>query len=284
MDTSSAFVVSLISGAAAGTSTDLAFFPIDTLKTRLQAKGGFFQNGGFRGLYKGLGSAVVASAPSASLFFITYDTCKTYFKFKLPILFPNLSISNSNHLSHMISASFGEIMACMVRVPAEIIKQRTQSLQFNSSLESFKYILLNKSGEGVFKGLYRGWGTTIMREIPFTIIQFPLYEHLKLSWAKNENIDKISPIKGAICGSIAGGIAAAITTPLDVLKTRLMLNKERINVFKLAKNLFIEEGFKVFFSGIGPRTMWISAGGAIFLGVYETVSSFLVANNNIKKL
>lgn len=35
-----AFMVSLISGGAAGTATDLAFFPIDTLKTRLQAKGG----------------------------------------------------------------------------------------------------------------------------------------------------------------------------------------------------------------------------------------------------
>lgn len=281
MDPTNAFLISLISGGAAGTATDLAFFPIDTLKTRLQAKGGFFQNGGFRGLYKGLGSAVIASAPSASLFFITYDNCKNYFKLNLPIYLPSLSISNSNHLSHMISASFGEIAACMVRVPAEVIKQRTQSLQFKSSLESFKYIILNKSGEGIFKGLYRGWSTTIMREIPFTIIQFPLYEHFKSIWAIKENIDKISPIKGALCGSIAGGIAAAITTPLDVLKTRLMLSKERISVINLAKNLLKEEGFKVFFSGIGPRTMWISAGGAIFLGVYETVSTFLESNNHV---
>lgn len=281
MDPTNAFLISLISGGAAGTATDLAFFPIDTLKTRLQAKGGFFQNGGFRGLYKGLGSAVIASAPSASLFFITYDNCKNYFKLNLPIYLPSLSISNSNHLSHMISASFGEIAACMVRVPAEVIKQRTQSLQFKSSLESFNYIILNKSGEGIFKGLYRGWSTTIMREIPFTIIQFPLYEHFKSIWAIKENVDKISPIKGALCGSIAGGIAAAITTPLDVLKTRLMLSKERISVINLAKNLLKEEGFKVFFSGIGPRTMWISAGGAIFLGVYETVSTFLESNNHV---
>ena len=35
------FLISLVSGGAAGTATDLAFFPIDTLKTRLQAKGGF---------------------------------------------------------------------------------------------------------------------------------------------------------------------------------------------------------------------------------------------------
>jgi solute carrier family 25 S-adenosylmethionine transporter 26 len=279
MDNHSTFFISLVSGGAAGTATDLAFFPIDTLKTRLQAKGGFFINGGFRGLYKGLGSAVVASAPSASLFFVTYDNCKRFFKQELPVYFPSVQPSTTVHVSHMLAASMGEIAACLVRVPAEVIKQRTQSLQFNSSLESFKFILSNKSGEGILKGLYRGWSTTIMREIPFTIIQFPLYEHLKSMWADFENVDRISPLKGALCGSIAGGFAAAVTTPLDVLKTRLMLSKERIGVVSLFKNLVKEEGYKVLFSGIGPRTMWISAGGAIFLGVYETVSSFLRLQN-----
>jgi solute carrier family 25 S-adenosylmethionine transporter 26 len=47
----------------AGTCVDLAFFPIDTVKTRLQAKGGFLANGGWRGIYRGVGSAIVASAP-----------------------------------------------------------------------------------------------------------------------------------------------------------------------------------------------------------------------------
>lgn len=249
------FLVSLISGGAAGTATDLAFFPIDTLKTRLQAQGGFFKNGGFRGLYKGLGSAVVASAPSASLFFVTYDTSKRYFKNVLPAYIKNES--TAIHLSHMLSASLGEITACLVRVPAEVIKQRTQSLQFKSSLESFKYIISNKSGEGVFKGLYRGWSTTIMREIPFTIIQFPLYEHLKKVWASYDSTPQLSPVKGALCGSFAGGIAAATTTPLDVLKTRLMLSKTKISVPELFRKIVSEEGYGVLLSGIGPRTMWI---------------------------
>jgi hypothetical protein len=50
-------------GGAAGTSVDLLFFPIDTVKTRLQSPQGFVKAGGFRGIYKGVGSVVVGSSP-----------------------------------------------------------------------------------------------------------------------------------------------------------------------------------------------------------------------------
>ncbi|ANZ74787.1 BA75_00025T0 [Komagataella pastoris] len=274
------FLVSLISGGCAGTATDLAFFPIDTLKTRLQAKGGFFQNGGWKGVYRGLGSAVIASAPSASLFFVTYDGCKKYFKAELMPLLKNENLTLN--VSHMAAASLGEIAACLVRVPAEVIKQRTQTSKFSTSLESLKFILRNENGEGVIRGLYRGWTSTIVREIPFTTIQYPLYEYMKLRWAAHQGIEKVSPLQGALCGSVAGGFAAAVTTPLDVLKTRIMLSSHKISLGQVASQLYKEEGFAVFWSGVGPRTMWISAGGAIFLGVYETVSSLLTAEEQTK--
>lgn len=85
----------------------------------------------------------------------------------------------------------------------------------------------------------------------------------------------MAPWQGAFCGCVAGGIAAATTTPLDVLKTRLMLSHTSVPVLHLARQIYATEGWKVFFSGVGPRTVWISAGGAIFLGVYETVHSIL---------
>lgn len=246
------------------------------MKTRLQAKGGFFQNGAWLGIYKGLGSALVALAPSASLFFITYDGLKDYTEEKLPIT-----------ASHMVSATGGEIAACLVRVPAEVVKQRTQAgikgvSNKATSWANLQYLLQNKSGEGTLRGLYRGWNSTILREIPFTVIQFPLYEKLKKMWSAYDQTE-LSLLKGAICGLIAGGFAAAVTTPLDVVKTRIMLNSERVSVAHLVRQMIAEEGPGVFLNGIGPRTCWISAGGAIFLGCYELVSSNLQGTGRLEE-
>ncbi|KAK7203127.1 S-adenosylmethionine transporter of the mitochondrial inner membrane, member of the mitochondrial ca [Myxozyma melibiosi] len=269
-------LIPLLSGGAAGTCTDLFFFPIDTLKTRLQAKGGFFKNGGWTGMYRGVGSAIVGSAPGASLFFLTYEAMKSsllpLYKAHLP---PSFSDNLVEGLTHMTAASLGEIAACTVRVPTEVVKQRAQASQYSSSLAALKSVLANDSGEGVFRGLYRGYSTTIMREIPFTMIQFPLYERMKHVLAARSGRDQANAAEGALCGSVAGGIAAATTTPLDVLKTRMMLSESRISAAKLLAEIWKEEGLAGFYKGVGPRTMWISLGGAVFLGVYEAVKSLV---------
>jgi solute carrier family 25 (mitochondrial S-adenosylmethionine transporter), member 26 len=68
---------------------------------------------------------------------------------------------------------------------------------------------------------------------------------------------------------VSGAVAAGVTTPLDVLKTRVMLSAERESMVGIVKGILKEHGIRPFFSGIGPRVMWISAGGAIFLGSYQ---------------
>ena len=73
-----------------------------------------------------------------------------------------------------------------------------------------------------WKGFYRGFGMTVFREIPFACVQFPLYEKLKSLWATSTNSHKIGSVQAGLCGMVAGGVAAAVTTPLDVMKTRIM--------------------------------------------------------------
>lgn len=57
------FGITLQSGGAAGLAVDIALFPLDTIKTRLQSKQGFKAAGGFRGVYSGIGPVVLGSAP-----------------------------------------------------------------------------------------------------------------------------------------------------------------------------------------------------------------------------
>jgi solute carrier family 25 S-adenosylmethionine transporter 26 len=61
------FTCSLVSGGIAGTSVDVALFPLDTIKTRLQSPQGFFKAGGFKGIYNGLSSAAAGSAPGEGI-------------------------------------------------------------------------------------------------------------------------------------------------------------------------------------------------------------------------
>ncbi|KAH9891789.1 S-adenosylmethionine transporter [Cubamyces lactineus] len=258
------FYQSLLAGGVAGTAVDLLFFPIDTVKTRLQSSQGFIRAGGFKGVYKGVGSVVVGSAPGAAVFFCTYDTLKK----TLPLP------TEYAPFTHMLAASIGEVAACSIRVPTEVIKTRTQTSTYGSAAQSsLAAARMVMSTEGV-RGFYRGYGSTVMREIPFTSLQFPLYELLKKRLAKVLE-RPLHAYEAAVCGSFAGGVAAALTTPLDVLKTRVMLDlrdpakQAHPSLAQRFMQIYRVEGPKALFAGVVPRTLWISAGGAVFLGVYE---------------
>ncbi|KAF9049538.1 mitochondrial carrier [Hymenopellis radicata] len=219
------FIHSLVAGGLAGTAVDIVFFPLDTLKTRLQSSRGFFASGGFRSIYSGIGSVALGSSPGAAAFFSAYDTLKRVLASNTQLPAPVI---------HLTAASVGEVTACLVRVPTEVVKTRTQTGQYASSWAALRATSA--------AGLYRGFGITVMREIPFTSIQFPLWD---------------------------GGVAAALTTPLDVLKTRVMLEKNKTSVFTVLSTILRTQGPTALFSGVVPRTLWMSAGGAVFLGVYE---------------
>lgn len=181
-------------------------------------------------------------------------------------------------LVHMLAASMGEVAACAVRVPTEVIKQRAQASQHPSSLSALTHILNQRSSHGlvhVWRELYRGWSITIIREVPFTVIQFPLWEALKKYRLAQTGRDQVSGLEGGLLGSVAGAVAAGITTPLDVLKTRMMLAKEKQPMFSMLSSILKESGPRAFFAGIGPRVGWISVGGAIFLGSYQWASNVL---------
>ena len=67
------FATALLAGGCASAAVDVAIFPLDTIKTRLQAPAGFQAAGGFHGLFRGVTAAAVGAAPGGALFFGTYE-------------------------------------------------------------------------------------------------------------------------------------------------------------------------------------------------------------------
>ena len=121
-------------------------------------------------MYKGVGSVIAGSAPSAALFLVTYESTKSLLAGR---------DGGVEAVDHMVATSLGEIAARAVRVPTEVVKQRAQASQFPSTWgpcdTSSKVPMARWGGCGrLWMELYRGWGITVMREIPFTVIQFPL--------------------------------------------------------------------------------------------------------------
>lgn len=280
------FATALVAGGLAGTSVDITLFPIDTLKTRMQSPQGFLKAGGFRGIYNGLGAAAVGSAPGAALFFSSYETFKPIIRRWQQSLSGEEDAGIKNPaISHMAAASIGESAACMVRVPTEVIKAKMQTNAVNASSLSKTFRMVFEETHGgsgplgkLTGGLYRGYGITLMREIPFAMIQFPIYEFLKNYWTEDlRGGVPVNPLQAAACGSFGGAIAAAATTPLDVVKTRLMLGADKDGklyggVFDVVKRTAAERPDRkwvIFFSGVQPRVMWISIGGFVFFGAYE---------------
>jgi solute carrier family 25 S-adenosylmethionine transporter 26 len=241
---------------------DLVLFPLDTIKTRIQATlngKSYIEKAKNVSKFSGLKAQIFASFPSAAAFFSTYDFTKY-------ILFEKIGILKKYEtFVHMTAAVIGEASAVLVRNPFELIKQNMQIGKYQSVKEAFRNILDN---QGV-KGLYRGYFITVLREIPFGIIQYPLYEKLK----KNRQIrkNKLTTFDCCLSGAIAGGFAAFVTTPLDVIKTRIMTYEDF--VFSKLKNvirtIYLNEGSRVFFFGVKVRVLYISLGGTIFFGTNE---------------
>ncbi|KAF7128953.1 hypothetical protein RHSIM_Rhsim10G0148000 [Rhododendron simsii] len=268
----------VIAGGMAGAVVETALYPIDTIKTRIQAANQAdedakftspaAQGGGkiiWKGLYSGLAGNIAGVLPASALFVGVYEPAKQ----KLLQIFPE----NLSAVAHLTAGAIGGVAASLIRVPTEVVKQRMQTRQFASAPDAVRLIL---SREG-FKGLYAGYRSFLLCDLPFDAIQFCLYEQLRIGYklaAKRE----LSDPENAIIGAFSGALTGAITTPLDVVKTRLMVQgsaNQYKGIFDCVQTIVKEEGPPALLKGIGPRVLWIGIGGSIFFGVLESTKRFL---------
>ena len=261
-------ILNFVSGGVGGLAVDVVLFPLDTLKVRLQSMKG--ARGLYRNLYKGISSSLVGSFPDAAVFFATYEFSKNWI---------GSHTSKDNPLVHSLSSTIAECTACLVRVPMEQIRNQLQT-GYHSSLRSamLENWVKPKGFKSKLAGAYRAYIPTVFRDVPFSFIQFPIYEALKLKLAFHLNRELV-PLESATCGACAGSFAASITTPFDVCKTRLTIGRPSrlgtpyVTFLGTMRTITVEDGYLALFSGIGPRILWMGSGAFILFGTFEFMKS-----------
>lgn len=100
-----------------------------------------------------------------------------------------------------------------------------------------------------------------------------------------KNTQQYTLIKQLGAGGLAGGLAAAATTPLDVVKTRLQLEGmnsatkyNTISVAPIMRRILHEEGVSALFRGWQPRVLFHVPSAAICWGIYESCKAYLVSS------
>ena len=104
--------------------------------------------------------------------------------------------------------------------------------------------------------------------VPFTALQFTAYESINKVMHRRQGYD---PLTHCTAGGLAGGVAAAATTPLDVIKTLLQTRgsstdaeiRNARGLVEAAKIIARRDGAKGFFRGMKARVVTAAPSTAI---------------------
>ncbi|XXG81907.1 hypothetical protein AAC387_Pa09g2442 [Persea americana] len=280
-------MIGAIAGGIAGAITYACLHPLDTVKTKLQTKGASqiyssaldavaktFQAQGILGFYSGVSAVIVGSAASSSVYFGTCEFGKSILS-KLPH-FPSILIPPA-------AGAMGNIASSAIMVPKELITQRMQA---GASGRSWQVLLRILERDGVL-GLYAGYSATLLRNLPAGVLSYSSFEYLKSAVLGSTGKDHLEPFQSVCCGALAGAISASLTTPLDVVKTRLMTqvpgeanSKIVASVFGgvsgTVRQILKEEGWVGLTRGMGPRVLHSACFAALGYFAFETARLMLL--------
>lgn len=257
-------------------------FPIDMVKTRLQAsqKGVYSgpidcfrkiitQEGGFRALYRGLGPNLIGVTPEKAIKLAANEFFREVFERD------DGSIALQHEMLAGAGAGFCQVIATN---PMEITKIRMQ-MQALLPVEQRRSAVQVVKDLGI-RGMYSGTLATLSRDVPFSLVFFPLYANLKAQLADDKGGNSVLSL--LLAGGGAGAVAAGFVTPTDVVKTRLQLagGREKYKDIPSAYRMIVrEEGLGALYKGALPRMVVVGPLFAIALLSFEAQKSYMIRNN-----
>jgi Mitochondrial carrier protein len=315
---STSLLSNALGSAAAGILSRICTHPLDTAKARLQSCPQQLSNNaipkyagpldvlirttqteGIRGLYRGFGAVIVGGTPGTVLYLCTYDIAKSQLS--------TWNNGDGNFVVHFCSGMIAETIACIVYVPVDVIKERMQVQHSSSQAESnyrnsWDALKQISKSEGL-SGVYRGYGATLASFGPFSALYFVFYEKFKEltrqhmrdqgESAKQQDI----PFQWTVlCSASAGALSSWLTSPLDMAKLRLQVQRGKLYAEKDAavvapsssrgliaytgvvdclRRSFRDGGVKGLFRGAGARVLHFAPATTVTMTTYETCRSFI---------
>ncbi|XP_033328046.1 uncoupling protein Bmcp mitochondrial [Megalopta genalis] len=276
-------------GGLASIIAELGTFPLDTTKTRLQIQGQKFdkryahlkysgmtdalvqisKEEGFKALYSGISSAILRQA--------TYGTIKfgTYYSLKQTAM-EKWETDDLVVISIVCGAVAGAISSAIAN-PTDVVKVRMQVTGFDSNLSLYGCFRDVYRHEGI-RGLWKGVGPTAQRAAVIAAVELPIYDY-----TKNKLIALLedSVTNHFLSSFIASTGSAVASTPIDVVRTRLM-NQRRIrntvgtlppHIYSGSIDCFVQtfknEGFLALYKGFIPTWFRMGPWNIIFFITYE---------------
>ncbi|CAM9866926.1 unnamed protein product, partial [Hapterophycus canaliculatus] len=243
-------------------------------------------------IYNGIPTAVLGAMPSSALYFGTYEAVKTRLMRLAADHFPGNSEGGvggegggvggvhpaARAGAHAVAAACGNAGSSLIFVPKEYVKQTLQASGMGAAgavRENAKDIVRRTLREKGVRGLYRGYWATLSRNVPSAIIRFSLYEEIKLFIGPARLMS--APPAFLLAGALAGACASGITTPFDVLKTRVAtgsLDGGR-GFTRNMVSIVAEDGWKGLYVGFQPRVVMSGLFTAVGFGSFEALKGLL---------
>jgi solute carrier family 25 S-adenosylmethionine transporter 26 len=271
-----------LAGAVTTLVGDMAVHPIDCIKTLQQSETGWqlgladslpraaaylWETSGVEGFYRGFMTYAVTDALGGACKFATWEVWK-----RRVVTTSDGMPSASNLLLLLLGAGLAFMASSVCLVPGELIKQHLQMGHYEGVEEAASSIW---SSSGI-RGFFVGYDGVCYRDVPYTMMELGLYEVFKAKTAANSD-DESSQATVAwqelAAASAVGTVAAFFTTPLDVIKTKLMIDADYADAsfFECLTNTLDLHGWSALFCGVEARVAWIVPFLCIYLPLYDAL-------------
>jgi solute carrier family 25 (mitochondrial carnitine/acylcarnitine transporter), member 20/29 len=277
----------LISGGVAGSMSVIVGHPFDTIKVRLQTSSSVSMKssltGNFGSLFRGMAAPLSTAAMVNAIIFASYGTSSRWWDTYLP---HKLDHGHDPWYKSFVCGSFAGFCQAIVICPMEHLKCRLQMTGdsnniYKGPLQTSKLIF---KSHGI-PGLFRGWNSTLIREVPAFGAYFSVYDYVKdyvndYYYSHGERAESHTWIASAFAGGISGSVTWIMIYPIDVIKTRIQTApiqtpSHELRIIPVGLDLIRQNGWSILFRGLGVTLMRAFPVNGIIFPVYEFTLSHL---------